>query len=328
MNMNAKHLLVEVHDLSMEFVRRDGQGGRRKQRVRALDDVSLEILEGETLGVVGESGCGKTTLGRCLLRLLTPVSGEVIFDGRDILSMKPSILRPLRREMQMVFQNPFSSLNPRMNVLNLVAEPLRTHTDLRREELAGKVETLLVEVGLSREHIKRYAHQLSGGQAQRVALARALALNPRFLVLDEPTSALDVSVQAQIINLLVELQQSHGLTYLFISHDLSVVQHISDRIAVMYVGQIVELALSEDIFESPKHPYTQALLSSTPVPDPDSGVERIVLEGVVPNPADPPPGCRFHPRCPYVMDICSKEQPEIHTVAESHWAACHLMKAD
>ena len=326
--MNAKSSLVEAHNLSMEFVRRDGQVGRRKQRVRALDNVSLEIIEGETLGVVGESGCGKTTLGRCLLRLLTPVSGKVIFDGRDILSMSPSSLRPLRREMQLVFQNPFSSLNPRMHVLNLVAEPLRTHTDLRRDELAGKVESLLVELGLSSEHMERYAHQLRGGQAQRVALARALALNPRFLVLDEPTSALDVSVQAQIINLLVELQQRHGLTYLFISHDLSVVQHISDRIAVMYVGQIVELALSEDIFSSPRHPYTQALLSSTPVPDPDSGIERIILEGVVPNPADPPPGCRFHTRCPYVMDICSQEEPEICTVAENHRATCHRLNTD
>jgi oligopeptide transport system ATP-binding protein len=326
--MNTRSLLVEVNDLSMEFVRRDGQIGRRKQRVRALDNVSLEIFEGETLGVVGESGCGKTTLGRCLLRLLMPVSGEVIFDGRDIMSMSTSSLRPLRREMQLVFQNPFSSLNPRMNVLNLVGEPLRTHTDSRRDELADKVEALLVEVGLSSEHMKRFAHQLSGGQAQRVALARALALNPRFLVLDEPTSALDVSVQAQIINLLVELQQRHGLTYLFISHDLSVVQHISDRIAVMYVGQIVELALSEDIFSAPKHPYTQALLSSTPIPDPDSGIERIILEGVVPNPADPPPGCRFHTRCPFVMDICRKEEPEIYSVDEGHWATCHLLKAD
>jgi oligopeptide/dipeptide ABC transporter ATP-binding protein len=312
----------------MEFVRRDRQFGQQKQRIRAIDDVSLEIFHGETMGVVGESGCGKTTLGRCLLRFLEPVSGKVIFDGRDIMALSMSNLRPLRREMQMVFQNPFSSLDPRMNVLNLVSEPLRTHTDLRGNELSRQVEDLLIEVGLSSEHIKRFPHQMSGGQAQRVALARALALNPKFLVLDEPTSALDVSVQAQIINLLVELQQRHGLTYLFISHDLGVVQHISDRIAVMYLGQIVELALSEDIFNSPQHPYTQALLSSTPVPDPDSGSERIILEGVVPNPANPPPGCRFHTRCPYVMDICSKEEPRSYPVGEYHRAACHLLNAD
>ncbi len=325
MSMNARSHMVEVHNLSMEFVWRDRQFGQQKQRIRAIDDVILEIFHGETMGVVGESGCGKTTLGRCLLRLLEPVSGKVIFDDRDIMALSMSSLRPLRREMQLVFQNPFSSLDPRMNVLNLVAEPLRTHTDLRGEELVSQVENLLNEVGMSGEHLKRFPHQISGGQAQRVALARALALNPKLLVLYEPTSALDVSVQAQIINLLAELQLRHGLTYLFISHDLGVVQHISDRIAVMYLGQVVEMASSEDTFESPKHPYTQALLSSTPVPDPDGRSERIILEGVVPNPADPPPGCRFHTRCPYVMDICSRREPEAHTVAEDHWAACHLL---
>jgi oligopeptide/dipeptide ABC transporter ATP-binding protein len=328
MSMNAIPHMVEVHNLSMEFIRRDRRFGQQKQRIRAIDDVSLEIFPGETMGVVGESGCGKTTLGRCLLRLLEPVSGKVIFDGRDLMALSMSSLRPLRREMQIVFQNPFSSLDPRMNVLKLVSEPLRTHTDLRGNELSRQVEDLLIEVGLSSKHMKRFSHQLSGGQAQRVALARALALNPKFLVLDEPTSALDVSVQAQIINLLVELQQRHGLTYLFISHDLGVVQHISDRIAVMYLGQIVEIAMSEDIFNSPQHPYTQALLSSMPVPDPDSGSKRIILEGVVPNPANPPSGCRFHTRCPYVMDICSKEEPRNYSVGEDHRATCHLLKAD
>lgn len=326
--MNAIPYMVEVHNLSMEFIRRDRRFGQQKQRVRAIDDVNLEIFPGETMGVVGESGCGKTTLGRCLLRLLEPVSGKVIFDGRDLMALSMARLRPLRREMQIVFQNPFSSLDPRMNVLKLVSEPLLTHTDFRGRELSRQVEDLLIEVGLSSEHMKRFSHQLSGGQAQRVALARALALNPKFLVLDEPTSALDVSVQAQIINLLVELQQRHGLTYLFISHDLGVVQHISDRIAVMYLGQIVERAMSEDIFNSPQHPYTQALLSSTPVPDPDSGSKRIILEGVVPNPANPPSGCRFHTRCPYVMDICSKEEPRNYSVGEDHRATCHLLKAD
>ncbi len=328
MSTNAVSHLVVVNNLSMEFHRQDRQFGGRKQRVRALDDVSLEIFRGETLGVVGESGCGKTTLGRCLLRLLVPVSGEVIFDGRDVLALSWSSLRPLRREMQMVFQNPFSSLNPRMNVFNLVAEPLRTHTKVRGEELVRQVERLLVEVGLSGGHLKRFPHQLSGGQAQRVALARALALSPKFLVLDEPTSALDVSVQAQIINLLVELQRRYGLTYLFISHDLGVVQHISDRIAVMYLGQIVEMAASEDIFETPQHPYTQALLSSTPMTDPDSAGERITLQGVIPSPANPPPGCRFHTRCPYVMDICRTDEPTIFSVGARHWATCHLLNTD
>lgn len=250
-------------------------------------------------------------------------------DEVDILDLDASALRRLRREMQMVFQNPFSSLNPRLKVYDLVAEPLRTHSDLAGAVLEERVEKLLVEVGLGGEHMKRFPHQLSGGQAQRVALARALALGPKFLVLDEPTSALDVSVQAQIINLLSQLQERHGLTYLFISHDLSVVQHISDRIAVMYMGRIVELSSSEIIFNSPEHPYTQALISSTPIPDPHSGRKRIILEGSVPSPANPPAGCRFHTRCPYVMDICSRLEPEVHKVGEGHWVACHLLdKAD
>jgi oligopeptide/dipeptide ABC transporter ATP-binding protein len=328
MSENLQSLLIEVRDLTMEFVRRSGQIGTRVERIRAVDNVQLSIIRGETLGVVGESACGKTTLGRCLLRLLEPVAGEVIFDGHNILTMSQSNLRSLRREMQLLFQNPFSSLNPRMNVLNLVAEPLRTHTEMTKDELAEQVETLLVEVGMSAEHLKRFPHQISGGQAQRVALARALALNPKFLVLDEPTSALDVSVQAQIINLLIDLQERHGLTYMFISHDLGVVQHISDRIAVMYLGQIVELALSEDIFNSPQHPYTQALLSSTPVPDPDNAGERIILEGVVPNPANPPTGCRFHTRCLHVMDVCRIEQPDNYLVGDGHWATCHLLNTD
>ena len=328
MSENMMSPLVEVRNLSMEFVRRGGRIGGHLQRIKAVDNVQLVINRGETMGVVGESGCGKTTLGRCLLRLIEPIAGEVIFDGNNILAMSPSSLRSLHREMQLLFQNPFSSLNPRMNVLNLIAEPLRTHTKMQKNQLVEKVETLLVEVGMSAEHLKRFPHQISGGQAQRVALARALALNPKFLVLDEPTSALDVSVQAQIINLLIELQGRHGLTYMFISHDLGVVQHISDRIAVMYLGQIVELALSEDIFNSPKHPYTQALLSSTPVPDPDKTGERIILEGIVPNPANPPTGCRFHTRCPFVMDICSIEEPKTSSVSDGHWAACHLLDPD
>jgi oligopeptide/dipeptide ABC transporter ATP-binding protein len=317
--------LVEIRGLCVDFVRRSGLLGRRKHQVRALDHIDLDIWPGETLGIVGESGCGKTTLGRGLLRLITPTAGQVLFEGQDILSLDKARLRRLRREMQIVFQNPFSSLNPRLNIFNLVAEPLRTHTPLKHESLKARVEALLGEAGLNAEHLYRHPHQLSGGQAQRVALARALALNPKFLVLDEPTSALDVSVQAQIINLLVRLQRSHGLTYLFISHDLSVVQYISTRIAVMYLGQVVELASSEAIFQTPRHPYTQALLASTPLPDPDSGRKRIILEGSVPSPVDPPPGCYFQTRCPYVMDICRQMAPQAHSSSASQWAKCHLL---
>jgi oligopeptide/dipeptide ABC transporter ATP-binding protein len=322
----ARTPLIEIRDLCTDYVTSGGWLGRR--RVRVLDHINLEIRRGETLGVVGESGCGKTTLGRSVLRLITPTSGQVLFEGTDILRLGKAGLRSLRREMQMVFQNPFSSLNPRMNILDLVAEPLRTHTNLRGKALEARVEELLAEVGLSAGHLKRHPHQLSGGQAQRVALARALALNPRFLVLDEPTSALDVSVQAQIVNLLGQLQRDHGLTYLFISHDLSVVQHISDRIAVMYLGQIVELASGEAIFRDPQHPYTQALLASTPLPDPDSGRTRIILEGTVPSPAYPPAGCRFHTRCPHVMDICRTVAPQVHAVSDGRWARCHLLAND
>ncbi len=318
--------LIAVRNLSMDFVQREGILGRRVRRVRALQRINLDILQGETLGVVGESGCGKTTLGRCLLRLITPSSGQVMFNGSDILALDPPNLRALRREMQMVFQNPFSSLDPRWKVLDLVAEPLRTHTALRSEALVERVEELLTEVRLSAEHLRRFAHELSGGQAQRVALARALALSPTFLVLDEPTSALDVSVQAQMINLLVDLQRRLGLTYLFISHDLGVVQHISDRIAVMYLGQVVELGSSEAIFRSPGHPYTQALLASTPIPNPDSGRDRIILEGSVPSPANPPLGCTFHTRCPYAMEICRTVEPRVYPVGDGQWATCHLLE--
>jgi len=323
--MATRTPLVEIRQLCIDYVTRHGVFGGRRDGIRALDSVDLEIMTGETLGIVGESGCGKTTLGRGLLRLVEPTSGQVLFQGQELLTLSKPVLRQLRREMQMVFQNPFSSLNPRLNVLHLIAEPLRTHTDLKQEALRSTVEALLLEVGLSAEHLKRHPHELSGGQAQRVALARALALNPRFVVLDEPTSALDVSVQAQIINLLVEMQRRHGLTYLFISHDLSVVQHISDRIAVMYLGQIVELAPSETIFTSPQHPYTQALLSSTPLPDPDSGREKILLEGSVPDPSNPPAGCRFHTRCRHVMDICRSVSPPTCSVRQDQWATCHLL---
>ena len=325
-------ILVEVRGLTKYFAQRARLFGLRAQpAVRAVDGVSLTVKRQETLGVVGESGCGKTTLGRCILRLIEPTGGEVLFEGVNILTLDSTEMRRRWRDMQMVFQNPFSSLDPRLNVLRLVSEPLRTHTDLRGELLAVRVVELLERVGLEKEHLYRYPHEFSGGQCQRIAVARALALNPKLLVLDEPTSALDVSVQAQILNLLQELQREFSLTYLFISHDLSVVQHISDRIAVMYLGKIVELSTSETIFPSTSsghrggalHPYTEALLSSTPIPDPDAEKKRIILKGGVPSPTNPPPGCRFHPRCPKPTPICSQVEPELVDVGDGHLVACH-----
>jgi len=305
-------ILVEVRELTKYFAQRGGLFGLRAQpAVRAVDGVSLAVKRQETLGVVGESGCGKTTLGRCILRLIEPTGGEVLFEGANILALDPAEMRRRRRDMQMVYQNPFSSLNPRLNVLRLVSEPLRTHTDLRGEALAARVVELLERVGLEREHLYRYPHEFSGGQCQRIAVARALALNPKLLVLDEPTSALDVSVQAQILNLLQELQREFSLTYLFISHDLSVVQHISDRIAVMYLGKVVEIGDRDHIYNRAQHPYTQSLLSAVPIPDPrrERARQRIVLEGDVPSPINPPSGCRFHPRCRMGMGICKREAP-------------------
>lgn len=316
--------LVTIRNLKKDYVSWGGFFGRTEQRVRVLEDLNLTIYEGETLGIVGESGCGKSTLANTLLRLIPATGGEVLYDGENILTIDAVKLRQLRQHFQMVFQNPFSSLNPRLNVLNIVSEPLITHTKLNKEERRQQVLTLLRECGLNEDHLMRYPHELSGGQAQRVAMARALALNPKFLILDEPTSALDVSVQAQIINLLVNLQRRHRLTYLFISHDLGIVQHIADRIAVMYLGEIVELGSSEAIFANPQHPYTQALLSATPTPNPDKKAERIVLTGNVPSIANPPSGCRFHTRCPHVFERCRKEKPAQHR-RDDGWATCHLL---
>ena len=320
----TEEIILDIKDLTVDY---DTQGLFRRlvQRVRVLENFNLQIHRGETLSVVGESGCGKTTLANSVARFKQPTSGQVYFEGRNILTMDRATFRQTRSEMQMVFQNPYNSLNPRMAVLDLVSEPLMTHEKMPRIELKNRVEELLVEVGLSAVQMDSYPHNLSGGQAQRVALARALALNPKLLLLDEPTSALDVSVQAQIINLFQNLQKKFGLTYMYISHDLGVVQHISDRIAVLYLGEIVELATRDKILQSPQHPYAQALFSSMPVLDPDSNQERIVLEGNVPSPSDPPSGCRFHPRCPYVLDVCSVERPASHSVEEDHWATCHLL---
>jgi oligopeptide/dipeptide ABC transporter ATP-binding protein len=323
----ADGALVEIIDLTIDYVSRRGLLGRQERRLRVLEGLNLEIRNGETLGIVGESGCGKTTLANSMLRFIRPTSGQVLYQGKDILTLEGPEMRRMRREIQMVFQNPFSSLNPRMTVLRIIGEPLVTHTDLRGETLQARVKELLDEVGLDQRFLGSYPHEMSGGQAQRVALARALALNPRLLVLDEPTSALDVSVQAQIVNLLIELQREHRLTYMFISHGLGVVQHVSDRIAVLYLGEVVELAPRNEITTEPRHPYTQALFSSTPMPDPDSGRERIILEGSVPSPANPPSGCRFHTRCPYVMDRCRSERPAKHKVGAGHWASCHLLEA-
>lgn len=285
------------------------------------------IREGEMFGLVGESGCGKTTVGRTILQLIRPTGGKVFFKGVELSALKDDELIEKRRDMQMVFQNPILSLNPRMLVRNIVGEPLKAHLGLKREELDHRVWELLKKVGLKEEHLRRFPHEFSGGQCQRIGIARAIALNPKFLVLDEPTSALDVSVQAQILNLLFDLKEELGMTYLFISHDLSVIEHVSDRIAVMYLGKIVELGTTEQIFEDPLHPYTKALLAVIPIPDPTVKREEIILRGTVPSPENPPPGCRFHTRCPVVTDICKEEEPELREVDGGRFVACHRVKS-
>ena len=300
--------------------------GQGRAELRAVDGVSLEVMPGETLGLVGESGCGKSTFGRLLLRLQEPTSGRVYFDGQDITELSQTALRPIRREMQIIFQDPYSSLNPRMTVEAAIAEPLRVHRLVSsKTEEKQRVASLLDRVGLRPEHMRRYPHEFSGGQRQRIGIARALAVSPSFIVADEPVSALDVSIQAQIVNLLSDLQEELGLSYLFIAHDLQVVEYVSHRVAVMYLGRVVELATSQQIYESPRHPYTQALLSAAPEPDPSSRKKRILLEGDVPSPLDPPTGCAFHPRCPIAQKgLCDREAPELRTLDTGHEAACHL----
>jgi oligopeptide/dipeptide ABC transporter ATP-binding protein len=318
--------LLEVKELSVHFVSHSGLLRRTTRRVRAVNDVDLNIFPQETLGVVGESGCGKTTLGRAILSLVKPASGKILFNGQDILTLNSDDLRKIRRDMQIVYQNPHSSFDPRFSILNVVAEPLVTHTQLRGQALIERAVQVLEQVGMPGEILFRYPHEFSGGQLQRIAVARALALNPKFIVLDEPTSALDVSVQAQIINLLQELQSRFKLTYMFITHDLSVIQHISDRIVVMYLGKVVELSTTEAIFTGrAQHPYTQALLSAAPMVDPSARRERIILKGNVPNPANPPSGCPFHPRCPVAIEMCSQVEPELKDVGGGHLVSCHLV---
>ena len=325
MNENAKPLL-SVRNLKMHFPIYAGVFRKRVGEVKAVDDISLDIYKGETLGLVGESGCGKSSVGRSILRLYSITDGEIIFDGKDIGNAPDGELRQLRPTMQMVFQDPQASLNPRMTVSDIISEPLVEHTDLTARARDDRVRELMTSVGLNAGFINRYPHEFSGGQRQRIGIARALALNPKFIVCDEPIAALDVSIQAQVINLLEDLQEEFGLTYLFISHDLSVVRHLAGRVAVMYLGKIVESALRQDLYDNPLHPYTQALLSAVPEPDPDreSQRDRIILRGDVPSPSNPPKGCNFCTRCPKVMDICKSIDPPDIKLEGGRTISCHL----
>jgi len=317
--------LLQVKGLTKYFPIKGGLLSREVDRVHAVDGVSFSIAAGETLGMVGESGCGKSTTGRCILRLIEPSSGEVRFNGQDVTAMNPQALREVRRDMQIIFQDPFASLNPRMSVEAIIGEALTIHKLTKSpSEYQARVVDLLETVGLNADHMRRFPHEFSGGQRQRIGIARALAVSPKLIVCDEPVSALDVSIQAQVINLLEDLQAKMGLTYLFIAHDLSVVEHISNRVAVMYLGRVVEIAPSRELYTHPKHPYTEALLSAVPIPDPKAKKQRIVLTGDVPNPVNRPSGCHFHPRCPKATERCKVEEPVLKAVGTQHQAACHL----
>ncbi|MEE2831588.1 MAG: dipeptide ABC transporter ATP-binding protein [Candidatus Latescibacterota bacterium] len=324
MSEDSVEPIVETRSLTKHFPVRRGVWGKPTAQVRAVEGVSLKILPGETLGIVGESGCGKTTLGRLILRLLDATSGEVYFKGRNLGGLEARELRSLRRKMQIVFQDPYSSLNPRMRVGTLIGEGLKIHGMARGRQVEGRVEELLAMVGLPASAVARFPHEFSGGQRQRIGIARALAVEPEFVVADEPVSALDVSVQAQIVNLLQDIQRDLGLTYLFIAHDLSVVRHIADRVAVMYLGRVVELATRDQLYDSPSHPYTRALLSAVPVPDPEVRRQRVVLTGDVPSPSQVPSGCPFHPRCQEAIDACSRVVPELADPGDGRRVACLL----
>jgi len=323
----AETPLLEVKHLKKYFPIKGGVFSKTIGHVYAVDDINFTLAKGETLGLVGESGCGKSTTGRTILRLIEPTDGALYFEGQNITQLEKSAMRALRREMQIIFQDPYASLNPRMTVGSIIGEPLEIHKIAKGSEKEERVAALLQKVGLRAEDMRKYPHEFSGGQRQRIGIARALALNPKLIVCDEPVSALDVSIQAQVINLLGDLQAEFGLSYLFIAHNLNVVEHISNRVAVMYLGQIVELASDEDLYKNPQHPYTEALLSAVPIPDPTIKKKRIILEGDVPSPINPPKGCHFHTRCMYKEKICEEVEPEFKDIGGGHWVACHFRPA-
>ena len=317
--------ILEVKNLKKHFPITGGILGKEVNTVKAVDGLNFDVKKGETLGLVGESGCGKSTTGRVLLRLLDATEGEVVFEGQNIHQLAKNDLRSLRREMQMIFQDPYASLNPRMTVGKIIGEPMEIHNIASGQEKERRVRNLLEKVGLQPEYANRYPHEFSGGQRQRIGIARALTVDPKIIVCDEPVSALDVSIQAQVINLMKDLQEELDLTYIFIAHDLSVVRHISDRVAVMYLGRMAELADKKELYNNPQHPYTKALLSAIPIPDPEVSREKIILEGDVPSPINPPSGCTFHTRCPFAKDICKKETPVFEDKGSEHLVACHLV---
>ncbi|NNU75601.1 ABC transporter ATP-binding protein [Clostridium estertheticum] len=324
--MNNEKVLVEIKDLKKYFPVKKGLFGKSNSFVKAVDGISFTINKGETLGLVGESGCGKTTCGRTIIKLYEPTGGQIIYDGHDLSKLTPKQMLPYRKKIQMIFQDPYASLNSRMTVADIVGESIDIHGVYRGKDRMVRIQELLRTVGLSSEHANRYPHEFSGGQRQRIGIARSLAVQPEFIICDEPISALDVSIQAQIINMLEELQENMGLTYLFIAHDLSMVKHISNRIGVMYLGKMVEIGKSDEVYSHPMHPYTKALLSAIPIPDPEEAAlrKRIMLNGEIPSPIDPPPGCRFKGRCQYAKAICSEVDPELKNLGADHFVACHL----